>query len=44
MTPLQNGEHLDLAFDDTSPLDMTSAFDESGPFNHAAEFSSFDFR
>jgi aldehyde dehydrogenase (NAD+) len=44
MTPLQNGESLDLAFDDTSSLDMATAFDESGPFNAAADFSSFDFR
>lgn len=44
MTPLQNGESLDLAFDDTSSLDMAAAFDESGPFNAATDFSNFDFR
>jgi hypothetical protein len=47
MTPLQNGESLDLAFDDSSSsMDMTGqAFDgDAGGFGASAEFSSFDFR
>jgi len=46
MTPLQNGESLDLAFDDSSSsMDIGGqSFDQQADFNAATEFSGFDFR